>query len=205
MKYSLLLIIIIVFLSPLNIPQSKFKIGLSGGYSLNILKPEILQNWNDGLCAGGEFTYSLVSNIDLGLNFNYYYYPFNGRYLQIITPAVVGLSYKIEGTSSDAEEVSICTRFIKTAAFLNSYLIIKTGVYRINIGEVKLWGLNNTSYSRYWSNGISKTNVFASFGYGVIIPFSAGTRLLIEGYFQQVFSEAGITTFPIQAMFQYSL
>ncbi len=204
------IIILTLFLISSNaFAQNVFRLEILGGTSLNGSTSGVFNNWGNGWTVAAGGAYRLTRAIDLGANVSYHQYPYRGDNIFLVIPAIAGLRWSVGGQASNVIEGSISARISTSNSFINPYLSLRTGLYRINIGEVVVseWfdsSPQNVSHSIYRGTGLSATKGFAGLGLGVSVPLDSSIRLIFEARYNETF-DAEETFLPIQVAVQIDL
>lgn len=190
---SILAVIIISLLSNSLYAQNVFRLHLIGGVSFNTTTAGVFNNWGDGWSLGSGLGYPITPSISLGINLSYSRYPFQGDNLQLVFPAIAGLRWSVSGKPSNMFEASVSARTTSDASFINPFLSLTAGIYRLDIGKIVVsswFGSNPQNVERvtYGGSGVSTTKIFAAVGVGFSIPVRSNMRVTVEGRFAQTFN-----------------
>ncbi|HXG37194.1 MAG TPA: hypothetical protein VNL36_00340 [Bacteroidota bacterium] len=206
---SAVAVIAILTLSHALYSQNNFRLQAVGGVSFNALTTGVFSNWRDGWTFGGGASYPISPSIELGLNIAYSHHAYRGDNLQLVFPAVAGFQWSVAGQPSNVIEASITARASTEASFINPFLSLTTGLYRLNIGEIIIstWfdsNPQNVSRSTYNGSGVSSTKGFAALGLGFSIPLDSSIRIALEGRFTQTFNSQE-SFIPLLTRIQFDL
>lgn len=166
-------------------------------------------NWGNGWRVGGGASYPINSSTEVALNISYHRYPYRGENLQLVFPAIAGLRWSVSGEPSNVIEASVALRFNASSSFINPFLSLRAGLYRLSIGEIIIstWfntNPENTSQSTYAGSGVSTTKGFAALGFGFSLPLYSGIRFGLEGQFAQSFDQK-VNFIPVLSTIQVDL
>ena len=190
--------------------QSRFRLELTGGASLNIKRSEnIFSNWGNGFIFGGGFVYKLFPSFDLAMNVSYQNYPYVGGNLQIIDPLILGWHYSVSGHGSNIIESSLVFRNSPKKTLFYPIFSLRVGVLRSHIGDIDIQEWSNLfpasiSPEKYQGSGTVDTKGFAALGLGLNIPLNTNHRLILESRITQTF-DLEQTFVPIILTFQHDL
>jgi hypothetical protein len=205
------ILILILFLVPSSsmLAQEALRLEILGGASFNNLAAGVFSNWGDGWMIGAGGAYRATKSIEIVGDVIYSRYPYSGANIPVVVPDIAGLRWSVSGQPSDVIEGSIGGRLSTSSSFIDSFLSLRTGFYRINIGDVVVseWldsDPRNVFRSTYQGTGVSTTKGFAALGLGVSVPFDSKIKLIFEGRFAETF-DAEESFLPIQVAIQIGL
>lgn len=208
-RFFIVTLFVMTSLSTVGFAQSRLHVEVLGGASLNTLSQGIISNWGNGWTAGGGLAYEVSPSVNLVLNFAYDHYPYQGGNLELVFPAIAGLHYSVAGSPSNAEEASLGIRSSTRTSVVSPFLSLNAGVYHFNIGDITVseWFASNpqdVSHYTYRGSGTSITNLFASVGFGLMVPVDSRVALSLEGSFSQSF-DSNRTFLPLVLRLRYAL
>ncbi len=181
----------------------------SGGPSFNTPTTGVFRNWGNGWTLGGGFSHPLNEAVELTLNIAYSSYPYRGGYVEFLIPAVLGFRWRVAGDPSDVLEASIGVRAGTSNSFVNPFLSLNAGLYRLNVGEITISNWMDSSpqdvtRTVYRGSGTSTSTGFVALGVGFKIPLHSSIQLAVEGRITQTIN-AKESFIPIRASVQFDL
>jgi hypothetical protein len=191
---KLALFVLMILINHVLYAQNQFRIEIQGGPSLNsnALNGGLFSNWGNGLIVGGGIAYHVFPSFDLVMNVSYQGYPYQGDNLQLVAPAVLGFRQKVTGKESNIFEASLAIRTSPTNSIIFPYFSLRTGVFRVNVGEiiVSSWfesSPENISRGTYHGTGTFDTKLFAALGLGFGVRLNSRFRAMVESRITQTF------------------
>lgn len=154
--------------------QEKFHINVKAGYTFPIGGGEYYSDLKGGKNLGLNFSYSLVSAIEITGSVGYSYIPLRNISYGGVVPLYKGsTAYPPLNINPDFYQTSFGIRIINPIAKIKPFLAVETGLYFMSKGV-------NASQSIY--------EKFYAFGFGFIYPLNPQIDLTLEGRYEATFN-----------------
>jgi len=184
----------ILFFSQDNQAQNKFHAEVNGGIvGNNVLGQNELSYWPDGWTSGIGLKYSLIPEVEIGVNASYSNLRFDNNRVGIIAPAVCCYRYEVTGNNAKVYETALSVQLNSMPDFfIRPYFTFRTGIYFIKKGEVYInsyefnsLAKTNGNVGTFGDSGRNFTKIFAGAGVGLTVRFTnrfeLRTQVMITG------------------------
>jgi hypothetical protein len=205
---KIVLIFLISFFVFQNIPaQSKLSLSVGGGYVCPPVNSTRFYYWSDGYSFNISLNYKIASELSAFINTSYQQHYFNENRLEIVTPAVLGYDYDVNGTNSSIIDLSVGTKFYFSKNLIKPFIGLGGGLLFINLGKVELiqWmdGDSNKTTNKYSNTDFNYNIGQINFSLGTEIELFKELSFVLEAKVVKGFN--GPSYYPLNAAIKFVL
>ena len=205
---SLVFIVFISFSVFQNVPaQSKLSLSVGGGYVCPPVNSTKFYYWSDGYSFNISLNYKIASELSSFINTSYQQHYFNQNQLEIVTPAVLGYNYDVNGTNSSIIDLSVGAKFYFSKNLIKPFIGFGGGLLFINLGKVELiqWmdGDSNKTTNKYSNTDFNYNIGQINFSLGTEIELLKELSFVLEARVVKGFS--GPSYYPLNAAIKFVL
>jgi len=205
-KAKLILIILLFIFQNLS-AQSNLSFSVGGGYVCPPVNSTKFYYWSDGYSFNISFNYKIASELSVFLNSSYQKHYFNESQLEIVTPAVLGYNFDVNGTNSSIIDLSLGTKFYFSNNLIKPFIGFGGGLLFINLGKVELiqWmdGDSNKTINKYSNTDFNYNIGQISFSLGTEIELFKELNFVLEAKVVKGFN--GPSYYPLSAAIKFGL
>lgn len=205
-KVAFIFIVSLFFFQNLS-AQSNLSFSFGGGYVCPPVNSTKFFYWTDGYSINISANYKLTNELSASLNTAYQQHNFDESNLELISPAVLGYHYEVNGKNSSIIDLSVGAKFLFSKSIIKPFLGFGGGLLFINLGKVELiqWmgGDSNKTTNKYSDTDINYNIFQINFCFGTEIEFFSKLSLVLEAKVVKGFK--GPSYYPITAAVKFIL
>lgn len=164
--------------------QSNFSFSIGGGYVCSPVNSTKFYYWTDGFSINISANYKVSNELSAFLNTSYQQNNFEERNLELVSPAVLGYHFEVNGTNSSIIDLSVGAKFYFSKKIIKPFIGFGGGVLFINLGKVELiqWmdGDSNKTTIKYSNTDFNYNIGQINFSLGTEVEFFPNLSLVLE-------------------------
>jgi hypothetical protein len=205
-KVAFILLISVYFSQSLS-AQDNFSFSFGCGYVCPPVNSTKFYYWTDGYSINISSNYKFSNELSAFLNTSYQQHNFDERNLELVSPAVLGYHFEVNGTNSSIIDLSVGAKFYFSKSIIKPFIGFGGGILFINLGKVELiqWmdGDSNKTTSKYSNTDFNYNIGQINFGLGTEVDFFSKLSLVLEAKVVKGFN--GPSYYPLIAAIKFVL